>query len=518
MRLVQLPAGDRMGIDVTSAARDSSELPAPMLNGDLIAGKYRVERLLGMGGMGVVVAAWHVELERRVALKLVRGELATDEAAMQRLILEARAAAKLTNEHACRVLDVGRLESGAPYLVMEFLEGSDLADVLQQRGSIPVDEAVDWILQACEALAEAHSCGIVHRDLKPENLFLARGAGAASIKVLDFGISKRLGRPERALTNPGTALGSPQYMAPEQMLAEESVDERVDIWALGAIIYELIGGKAAFEGDSLPAICAKVLEEAPARLGSHAPNVQPLLETVIHRCLSKDREARFRSIVHLARELAPFGSELAHQSVAKVCAFLPLEPWPAGAAPADTGLAGPALPKDPASDSALRVLLRPARRRWLAAIPIAVLGSGLLYALSDWSPPLASSTPGTRGQVSDSLRTPSEPVLPVSPTAPAVDSKTGNVGDRTSSASTASARHSVAPDADSPLPRPARAARERRPARTRLASPRTKRTSQSHLDAPPELPPPVLFESQFPAVAPDDRVDAWDMEAFGERR
>jgi len=188
MRRAPHPAGEAMANE--SHAGAAAAAPGELaLSGQLIAGKYRVEKLIGMGGMGVVVSAWHVDLERRVALKLVRSELAAHEAAMQRLILEARAAAKLASEHVCRVIDVGRLDSGAPYLVMELLEGADLAQVLEQRGSIGIEEAVEWVLQACEAVAEAHSVGIVHRDLKPENLFVTRSGGLpASIKVLDFGI------------------------------------------------------------------------------------------------------------------------------------------------------------------------------------------------------------------------------------------------------------------------------------------------------------------------------------------
>src|SRR5579859_1664764 len=200
----------------------------PVKEGDLLAGKYRVERVLGVGGMGIVVAARHEQLEQRVAIKFVRDEALDNKEAVERFLREARAAVRLKSEHAAKVLDVGTLESGAPYMVMEFLEGSDLAAVLVERGPLPVEEAAEYVLQACEAVAEAHAAGIVHRDLKPQNLFLARTVGGAPrVKVLDFGVSKTLhGNPTTGggLTQTRLMLGSPLYMSPEQMRSSRDVD------------------------------------------------------------------------------------------------------------------------------------------------------------------------------------------------------------------------------------------------------------------------------------------------------
>src|ERR1019366_641727 len=194
---------------------------APVREGDLLAGKYRVERVLGAGGMGIVVAARHEQLDQMVAIKFVRDDALDNDEAVQRFLREARAAVKLKSEHVARVLDVGKLESGAPYMVMEYLEGSDLGKVLAEQGAVDASVAADWILQACEAVAEAHAMGIVHRDLKPENLFLTNTVGGAQrIKVLDFGVSKAMGGASGELSNltrTRAMLGSPLYMAPEQM-------------------------------------------------------------------------------------------------------------------------------------------------------------------------------------------------------------------------------------------------------------------------------------------------------------
>ncbi len=295
----------------------------PVEVGDTLAGKYRVDAVVGAGGMGVVLAATHLDLDRKVAVKLIRPELTEDPAIVERLMLEARAAAAIRSEHVGAVLDVGRLDNGAPYIVMEFLEGSDLGALLESRGALPVIDAVDVVMQVCEALAHAHQRRIVHRDLKPENLFLVTAPdGTKNVKVLDFGIAKQLGGPsERALTNPATAVGSPQYMAPEQMQARE-IDVRVDIWALGAILYETLSGQRAFDGDLVAVICAKVLSEQPVPLREAAPHVPDALAAVVTRCLSKAPAERFADVAELAKALAPFGSLRAQAYLPRVLAVL----------------------------------------------------------------------------------------------------------------------------------------------------------------------------------------------------
>ncbi|HEX7839815.1 MAG TPA: serine/threonine-protein kinase, partial [Kofleriaceae bacterium] len=228
------------------------QLEAAVRVGEVLAAKYRVDRVLGAGGMGVVVAATHLQLDQVVALKFVRTEALHNPEIVGRFEREARAAVRLKSEHAARIIDVGRLESGSPYIVMEYLEGQDLAQLLEQRRSLPVSIACDYIIQACDAIAEAHSLGIVHRDLKPGNLFLARTShGQQVIKVLDFGISKTQGPAgDVNMTRTQAMLGSPGYMSPEQMRAAKSVDSRTDIWSLGVILYELVAGRMPFQADT----------------------------------------------------------------------------------------------------------------------------------------------------------------------------------------------------------------------------------------------------------------------------
>jgi serine/threonine-protein kinase len=296
----------------------------PVAAGELIGGKYHIESVLGEGGMGVVFAATHIDLHCPVALKVIRPEFQEQPELIARLMLEARAAAQIRSEHVCRVLDVARLDSGAPYVVMEYLEGKNLAAVLDTRGRLAEKLAVDYVLQACEALAEAHRIGIIHRDLKPENLFLAEFPdGRRAIKVLDFGISKMVGTTVAMvsgsrLTNPSSAMGSPHYMAPEQMAAASDVDSRADIWALGTILHQLVTGCFAFDGASLPAVCAAVLQSDPVPVRDFIADLSPGLEQTILACLVKDREHRIADVAELANRLAPFGSASATQSVLRI--------------------------------------------------------------------------------------------------------------------------------------------------------------------------------------------------------
>src|SRR5882724_4411253 len=285
---------------------------SPVTEGQILAGKYRVEKVLGSGGMGVVVAAWHLELEQRVAVKFLH-PLAMERAdTAERFRREARSAAKIRSEHVARVIDVGIMEGGVPYMVMEYLEGHDISDEMQKHGMLPIADAIDFVLQAIEALAEAHAAGIVHRDLKPANLFIAhRADGTRIVKVLDFGISKSLlgaSVAELSLTRTSTLIGSPLYMSPEQMRSAKDVDTRTDIWSLGVILYEMITGQPPYTGDSIPALCASLLSDTPATMRSIRPEVPPELEEAVMRCLVKDRTGRFPTVSELARALAPFGS------------------------------------------------------------------------------------------------------------------------------------------------------------------------------------------------------------------
>ena len=280
--------------------------------GDLLANKYRVERVLGEGGMGVVVEAYHELLDQRVAVKLLYRDIA-DHEAQSRLLLEARASAKLQSDHVARVVDVDVGPDGLPFIVMELLEGSDLCQVADQRGALPRWLVVDYMLQVLEGLAHAHARGIIHRDLKPSNLFLAtRPDGTQIIKVLDFGISKSPDatgdRRAQQLTGGGTVLGSPPYMSPEQVRSPKTVDHRTDIWALGICMYELLTNSMPFGGEELQETFAQILEKEPLPIRAHVGGVPEGLEAVVMRCLAKNRDERFQDVSELATAIAPFGS------------------------------------------------------------------------------------------------------------------------------------------------------------------------------------------------------------------
>jgi eukaryotic-like serine/threonine-protein kinase len=303
------------------AGGESYVMNAPVNEGDILAGKYRVERVLGVGGMGVVVAATHIALQERVALKFLLPELLTHAETVGRFLREAQAAVKIKSEHVARVSDVGTLENGAPYMVMEYLEGSDLSDVLKQNGPLGVQVAVDFLLQACEAIAEAHSLGIVHRDLKPANLFLTtRADGTHSVKVLDFGISKLTGSmgASGGMTKTTAIMGSPYYMSPEQLRSSRSVDHRTDIWALGIILYELLTGDVAYKADTMPELCVAILEQPPPAIRHLRGDVAPELEFALQTALQKDLDKRFANIAELAVAIAPFGGRDAHLSAERI--------------------------------------------------------------------------------------------------------------------------------------------------------------------------------------------------------
>ena len=278
--------------------------------GDLVAGRYRVERMLGAGGMGVVVAATQIELDRVVALKFMQEALLESPDLVRRFSLEARAAARLQSEHVVRVLDVGSLDDGTPYFAMEYLDGDDLANVLASRGRLPCDQAIDIVIQACEALFEAHTLGIVHRDLKPANLFLAkRATGPAVVKVLDFGLSK-LQRPGGGrVTSTSSVLGSPVYMSPEQLWSSAAADERSDVWSLGVVLYELLAGTVPFSGAAPPELVAAILHRPPRPFDEAWSSVAAEVRAAVLRCLEKDPAHRFQDVRDLARTIAPFGPE-----------------------------------------------------------------------------------------------------------------------------------------------------------------------------------------------------------------
>jgi serine/threonine-protein kinase len=284
---------------------------ARLAPGRIFAGKYRIERALGRGGMGVVLAARHELLGHEVAIKVLGHELQEDAEARVRLLREARAAAKLRSDHVARVFDVGLQPDGAPFVVLEKLEGETLAERLERRGPLPVEDVVRFVLEACEALAEAHHAGIVHRDVKPSNLFVetvAVGAAAGRsprerIKVLDFGIAKAPRAAEFDAQTTTGALGSPRYMSPEQMRSTRLVDARTDVWSLGVTTFELLTGAAPFRGDTLPALATSILMDPIPSLRAHRPDVPERLDAIVTRCLAREPNERFADAAELEAAL-----------------------------------------------------------------------------------------------------------------------------------------------------------------------------------------------------------------------
>jgi serine/threonine-protein kinase len=363
----------------------SSDMQAsPVREGDVLAGKFRVERMLGVGGMGCVVQAMHLELNRRVAVKFMLKSFAGNPDTVVRFLREARAAAGLQSEHVVKVLDVGRLESGEPYMVMEFLAGSDLSALIKSSGKQPVDTAVDYVLQACEALAEAHGQGIVHRDLKPANLFLAkRPDGTALVKVLDFGISKvtRASEPEGFapdMTSTQAVLGSPAYMSPEQIRSAKNVDARTDIWALGVILYELLCANMIFDVDSLPSLIAAITSDVPVAPRTRRADLPPELEAIMLRCLEKDPARRFQNVAEFALALSPFASSEGALSTKRIVRVL----RSAGMTTLESNRPPPAPAAGPPADTqrtagAFGVTTREQRSSRLAVVGLAVLSLAL---------------------------------------------------------------------------------------------------------------------------------------------
>jgi serine/threonine protein kinase len=278
--------------------------------GDVLDRKYRVERVLGQGGMGMVVAARHVQLGQRVALKFMLKEAMEDPGNAERFAREARAAVRLQSPHTARVLDVGKLKNGEPYMVMEYLDGKDLDEVVRANGPMPPFMAVDYILQACEAFAEAHSLGMIHRDIKPKNLFLAQTVdGRPLVKVLDFGLAKTIGAMgDISLTATSAVFGSPQYMSPEQMRSAKDVDSRSDIWSIGVCLYELLTTRVPFDAAGLAEICAMVLKDPVEPPSRWAMGLPPDLDAVVVKCLAKDPKDRFQTVAELAFALEPWAA------------------------------------------------------------------------------------------------------------------------------------------------------------------------------------------------------------------
>jgi len=284
--------------------------------GDVVADRYRVDGIVGEGGMGIVMAAYHLALKERVALKVLKSQATSSAPAVARFLREAQAAARVKSAHVVRVLDAGTLTSGEPYLVMEYLVGQDLREKLLRDGPLPVAAAIDCLLQVCDAVCAAHAENIVHRDLKPSNLFVTKdAAGGELVKVLDFGLAKLLPPPEltdatteMTLTTAAQLLGSPSYMSPEQIRNAADVDQRTDVWSLGIILHELLAGEPPFQASTVSALLAAISADAPPRLRQRRPDVPARLEALVLACLEKDPLRRTIDVATLARGLRTVGT------------------------------------------------------------------------------------------------------------------------------------------------------------------------------------------------------------------
>jgi serine/threonine-protein kinase len=410
---------------------------APVAVGDHIDGKYVVEAVLGTGGMGMVVRATHVDLNKQIALKFLLADAVQRPDAVERFLREARAVRKLRSEHVVRVLDVGRLTgSGLPYIAMELLEGEDLDRVLRARGPLPFDEACTWIIHACEALAEAHAQGIVHRDLKPGNLFLARQQGNLMVKVLDFGIAKTADT-QVSRTRTAAVVGSVLYMSPEQMRSAKKVDPRSDIWSLGVTLFELLGGHPPFDAEDVPALILSVTSDPPRSLRELRPDIPPALEQVVLRCLEKAPDVRISSAGELAMALVPFAKAealtIAQRAVQRGGPVAPPPPvssstGDASAKPAP-GLAAAAVSAPRVTDASWGATGSRASRSKTSMTPLLTVGIVLICAaigvtgLFLWRSHLPEATVLPKGPASESATLPlsaPQPSTPLAVTAEAV--------------------------------------------------------------------------------------------------
>jgi serine/threonine protein kinase len=315
-----------------------------------------------------------------------------EQAALERFQREARAAARIRSEHVCRVIDVGMLPAGTPYLVLEYLEGCDLADELARRKRLPAQEAVGYVLEACEALAEAHAAGIIHRDLKPANLFLARRSnGSRCLKLLDFGVSKSIEEGSLAqfsLTKTSSIVGSPIYMSPEQLNSAKDVDARTDIWALGALTYELIAGRPPFFAETIPQLVSQVLHTEPPSFGELGVTAPGGLEQVLRKALSKARDKRYSTVAAFAEAIGPYAPEDS-LSVSRIMQIRPSsdarEPLPETVADREVQRTprGQRLRSSPPR-SGVAAKPEAARKRWGFALLalLAIVGAGVAAAMS----------------------------------------------------------------------------------------------------------------------------------------
>ncbi len=376
-------------------------MDAPVKAGDIIDGRYQLERVIGTGGMAVVVAAIDIDVSERVAIKFLFKKAARHKEILQRFEREKAVIGRLEGEHVARMLGSGVVKN-TPYMVMEYLQGRDLSDLLRVQKTLRVEQAAEYLLQACEAVAEAHGLDIVHRDLKPGNMFLThRPDGSPCIKVLDFGIAKILGGggDEGSLTRTEVVMGSPHYMSPEQMVSAKEVSAATDIWALGVILHELLAGKLPFAERTTEKLCARVLNGEPTPLRDDCPSCPEALEQVVHRCLLRMPQDRFADVSELAVALAPFAPVHARPLVSRIKHRLR---HPGEAPPEGEQIPSVAPPRNPedAPEAPTVYLQKASRIPWKHAIFVAFgmamaglgFAGGLLFRGQSVEPPTTSAT------------------------------------------------------------------------------------------------------------------------------
>ncbi len=416
----------------------SVETGPPVPIGEVIHQKYRLDRVIGRGGIGVVVAAEHLQLRESVAIKFLLPGPARDAAMVARFLREARAAVRIRSEHVAKVLDVGTTDAGAPFMVMEHLEGTDLAALRRERRAVfGVEETALYVLQACEALAEAHVLGIVHRDLKPANLFLTtRPDGGACIKVLDFGISK-MHEVEGVVTETANTLGSPLYMSPEQLVSARDVDARTDVWSLGAVLYELLTNRRTFARGTFAEICVRVLHETPPRPSSLRPDLPEALDKIVTKCLSKDRNDRYDDVGGLAAALAPFGGEEGRVSASRTRRITARSPAPRNDAPVLARIT--ATPEGVTSVTGIMTLPQPASNRRRVWIGVGAFGGAAMVAIALAAfdtHPTVTTTVATAAPLAASTSAPSLVPPPTVAEAPAPSSEPASAPAASSAAAT----------------------------------------------------------------------------------
>jgi serine/threonine-protein kinase len=491
-----------------SSRNDAPIVPEPTISvvpGQVIGERYRVDAPLGSGGMGVVCRATHLGLETPVAIKLIRPDFNADSEFVRRFLNEARRAAVLRSERIARVHDVGQLESGEPFLVMELLEGVELGKYLSERGPLPIPDAVNLVLQICEGLAEAHAAGIVHRDIKPGNTFLVRRTdGRFAVKILDFGISKQITETPNTLTGTNQSLGSPWYMSPEQMLDASSVDRRSDIWSVGVVLFELLTCTRPFDGTAVPEVCAKVLTAPYPSLASLRSDIPAELEAIVDRCLAKNPDDRYPDVGALGADLQAFAAHGKSENVEPTAFF-----------EGDPALQeGSIAPVATAPISISR--RRPPRSRFahvLAAVGLAATGAIAWLAFGPQTVKAAREVAAkvhdkvAQGAATAATTTPASPVPATEPvTAPATTAAQPGPAGTESVAPPASSTSAAPPPDVTPMPSPAPSAADSSSA---AAPPAAAPTTE------PEPPAPAARPRRAPTrVQSSTREDSFD---FPER-